>query len=234
MRSTVEMGRGQEDRAHAQVLALGRLADALDAQDEGEEALTLSREAVTLISRLRPRKRKKYARDLAAAFDRHAERLRAGGSLEEAVAARQEAIAIREEWLASGDWLQVRAIGAGRWQLAEDQRALGHHDDAIATLERSLADWNAIADRDARYVLAVGRSHSLRARGLAAARRWEPALGAADEAIAIFRANGGGPDLAAALLRRAAVLTATERFTEARVATEEAMAITEHELVEGP
>jgi tetratricopeptide (TPR) repeat protein len=223
MRSTVEMGRNHEDRAHAQVVALGRLADALDAQDEAEEALTLSREAVTLILRLRPRKRKKYARDLAAAFDGHAERLRAGGGLEEAVAARQEAIAIREEWLAPGDWLEVSLMGASRWQLAEDQLALGRHDDAVATLERSLADWNAIVDRGAQYVRAVGRSHILRARGLAAAGRWEAALGAADEAVAIFRAHGGGPDLAAALIRRAAVLTAMERFAEALVATEEAI-----------
>jgi tetratricopeptide (TPR) repeat protein len=134
-----------------------------------------------------------------------------------------EAIAIREEWLAPGDWLEVSLMGASRWQLAEDQLALGRHDDAVATLERSLADWNAIVDRGARYVLAVGRSHSVHARGLAAAGRWEDALGAADEAVAIFRSNGGGPDLAAALFRRAAVLTAIERFAEARVATEEAI-----------
>jgi hypothetical protein len=48
-------------------------------------------------------------------------------------------------------------------------------------------------------VLAVGCSLNFLSRGLGATGRWDAALGAANEAIAIFRANAGGPDLAEAL-----------------------------------
>ena len=173
MRSTVELARLHEDRAHALVIALGRLADALG---ESEEAFALSQEAVPLIGQLRPRKRKKHARELAEAFERHGERLRTGGDSENAVAARREAIAIREQWLAT------------------DQ-------------------------------LALARSYSRLVRGLVADRQWDAALDAADAAVTILRTHGGGPELAAALLRRAAVLTVLERAEAAQADAAEAEAI---------
>lgn len=171
LRATVEMGRGAQDQAHSVVIALSRLADALD------------------------------------------ERGASG-----------ESIAIREQWLAPGDWIEVSLMAGSRWELAEDQLALGRHADAIAAADKALRDWNGILDRDPGFVLAVGASLNLRSRGLAAAGRWDAALGAADEAAAIFRA-GGGPDLAEALTHRATALTATGRLAEARAAAEEAAAI---------
>ena len=225
MRRTVELGRGAEKRAHAQVLALSRLADALDENGDADEALALSREAVPLIPRMRPRKRRKYAYELADSLEQLAERLRAGGCLEDAVAARQESIAIREEQLAPDDWLEVSMVAGSRWELAEDQLGLGRNEDAIITAEHALRDWSGIRDREANFVLAVGCSFNFLSRGLGAAGRWDEALGAADEAVAIFRANGGGPDLAEALTHRSAALAATGHPAEAQAAAEEAGAI---------
>jgi len=225
LRATVEMGRGAEDQAHSVLIALSRLADALDERGESGEALALSREAVPLIPCVPPRRREQHAVELTDALERLAERLRARGCLEDAVAARRESIAIRERWLAPGDWREVSLMASGRWELAEDQLALGRHEDAIAAAERALRDWKGIVDQDPHFVLAVGCSLNLRSRGLAAAGRWDAALGAAEEAVAIFRHNGGGPDLAEALTHRAAALTATGRLAEARASAEEAAAI---------
>jgi tetratricopeptide (TPR) repeat protein len=225
MRRTVELERRAKNRAHAHVFALSQLADALDENGDPDEALALSREAVPLIPRIRPRKRRKHAYALADALERITERLRAGGCLEDAVAAQQESIAIREELLAPDDWLEASMVAGSRWELAEDQLALGRNEDAIAAAERSLRDWNEIRDRDANFVLAVGCSLNFLSRGLGAAGRWDVALGAADEAIAIFRANGGGPDLAEALTHRSAALAATGHPAEAQAAAGEAGAI---------
>ncbi len=148
-----------------------------------------------------------------------------GGFLEDAVTARQEAIAIREERLAADDWRELCAIGGERWELAEDQLALGRDEDAIATAELVLEDWTEIVDRHPHFVLGVGSSLNLLARGLGAAGRWDEALRAADEAIAIFRANGGGPDLAEALEHRSAALAATGHAAAAQAAADEAGAI---------
>ena len=35
-------------------------------------------------------------------------------------------------------------VAGSRWELAEDQLALGRNEDAIAAAERSLRDWNEI------------------------------------------------------------------------------------------
>jgi tetratricopeptide (TPR) repeat protein len=189
------------NRVNRQILALSRLADTRERNGE-PDPLAISREAVELI----PRMRLKYSYELADALERLAERLRAAGCLEDAVTARQASIAVFEA--GPRDSFEVTQIGGSRWELAEDQLALGRNEDAIATAERSVADWNSVRDEHEYHVLGVGSSLNLLARALGTTGRWDAALGAADQAIAIFRANGGGPDLTDALAHRADALRA--------------------------
>ena len=212
-------------RPHAQIIDLSRSARLFDEDGEPDEALALSRRAIPLIPLVSPRQRRRRAFELALALEDHAERLRTGGFLEDAVITRQEAIAIREEGLPADDWYEADWIAGERWELADDQLALGRNEDAIATAELALDDSKGIVDRHPHIVLSVGCSLNSLARGLGAAGRWDDALGAADEAIAIFRANGGGPDLAEALTHRSAALAATGYASAAQAAADEAGAI---------
>jgi hypothetical protein len=73
VRQTVEPGRERDSRPHAQILALSRLADALD--ENAGRPLAFSREAVPPIARMRRRKRAKRTRKLVDALERFAEPL---------------------------------------------------------------------------------------------------------------------------------------------------------------
>jgi tetratricopeptide (TPR) repeat protein len=231
MRSTVEMRRklvegGGKKHALELVLALARLAEELDESGESDEAHALSREGVALLPLLaqtRARKLKKRAYDLADGLERFAERLRES-HLEESVAARELSIAIYERWLMP-DWaFELRDY---REDLAADQLALGRYEDAIDTARASVAEWRALGDSVAYYVASVGCGCSVLSGALGGAGRWDEALDAADEAVAILRADGGGPDLADALIRRSAALVAKGRAAEAAADGEEAAAIRE-------
>jgi tetratricopeptide (TPR) repeat protein len=178
-----------------------------------------------IFASLQSRRGDRLAHERAVTLEAIAEDLRAEGSLEDAVAAREESIALRVEQLVPDDWQEVTQIGGSRWELAADQLALGRNADAIVTSERALREWNGIRDRHPHFVLGVGTSLNFLSRALGAADCWDSALVAADDAIAIFRANGGGPDLAEALAHRSAALAATGHPAEAQAAAEEAAAI---------
>ncbi len=138
-----------------------------------------------------PRKRAKHAHDLAYALEPLAIRLRAGGSLADAVAVRQMEIAIHEELLPFDDWVGVSMIAGSRCELAEDQLALGRGEDAIATSELALRDWNRVRDEHANCVLGVGWSLNVVSRSHGAAGHWEAALRAAEEADQVRAASTG-------------------------------------------
>ncbi len=222
-RRTVELERRNPDRAHALLPALARLADALDEAGERAEALELSREAVPLIERLLPRKRQKYAAELAESLDVIAGRLRDHGHLEEAVRAQQEGIDIHEQ-LAPGDpLLDGTFLGMGMWDLAADQLKLGRNEDAVATSERAVGLWSRICTAHPTYEAGMGVSLSILAQSLGAAGHWERARIAAGDAVAVLRSQRGGPDLAEALTQLSAALAATGRPFEARAAAAEAV-----------
>jgi tetratricopeptide (TPR) repeat protein len=210
LRMNVHMGRVAEGPQDARVLDLAQLADALDRKGETEEALAFSREAVSLLPRvwellaqMPPRKRRKYAAELAAALKRLTVRLRAGGELDEAMIAGFHLVAISAE-LADPDKRHV--MGGKCWELAEEQLAIGRNEHAIAVSQLAVTVWKQIDGSDG--VLGVGCSFNLLSRSLGAAGRWEEALAAAEEAVAIFRENGGGSDLDEALSLRSAALAA--------------------------
>jgi tetratricopeptide (TPR) repeat protein len=212
-------------RPHAQIIDLFWSGRLFEKDGEPDEALALSRRAIPLIPLVGPRQRRRHGWELAMALEWHAGHLRAGGFLEDAAIALQEAITIREEGLRADDRFELEWIGGVRWELAEDQLALGRIEAAIATAELALGDAKKIVDRRPDGVVDVGISLNYLARGLAAAGRWDEVLGAADEAIAIFRANDGGPDLAEALTHRSSALAATGHAAAARAAADEAGAI---------
>jgi tetratricopeptide (TPR) repeat protein len=199
LRMNVHMGRVSEGVEDSRVIDLSLLADALDRDGETDEALALSREAFSLIPKLRPliaskapRKRKKHADDVAAALKRHAERLHAAGWLDDATTARREAVALHVEAL---DTTERYILGGDFWERAEEELAAGRVQKAITAAEAALQVWSRIREEERDGVLGVGSSLNLLSRCLAAAGRRDEARDAAEQAIAIFSANGGGPDL---------------------------------------
>jgi tetratricopeptide (TPR) repeat protein len=147
------------------------------------------------------RKRNEYSFERVMALEGLAEEARAEGRLEEAVSWRYEAIAIQEH----GD--DASMIGGSRWELVADLLALGRNEEAIAAAELAVSDWDRARDTP-HWILGVGCSLNLLSRAHAAAGHWDAALAAADEAVGIFRANGGGPDLIEALNHRSTALAA--------------------------
>jgi hypothetical protein len=98
-------------------------------------------------------------------------------------------------------------IGGSRWELIADLLALGRNEEAIAAAELAVSDWDRARDTP-HWILGVGCSLNLLSRAHAAAGHWDAAFAAADEAVGIFRANGGGPDLIEALNHRSTALAA--------------------------
>ena len=210
LRMNVHMGRAGDGPVDARVIDLAQLASALDRRGETAEALALSREAVSLLPRVRPiiaemppRKRRKYATELAGELRRLAVRLRAGGELDDALTAAFEAVVIGAE-LAAPD--KRHLMGAKCWELVEERLAIGRNEDAITAAQLAVRVWKQVDGSDG--VLGVGCSFNLLSRSFGAAGRWEQALAAAEEAVEIFQANGGGPDLDEALSLRSAALAA--------------------------
>jgi len=148
-------------------------------------------------------RREKYPFERVMALESIAEDLRAEGNLEEAVVARYEAIEIQEHF----DDPSPSMIGGSRWELIADLLALGRDEEAIAAAELAVSDWDQARDTP-HWVLGVGCSLNLLSRAHAAAGHWDAAFAAADEAVGIFRANGGGPDLVEALNHRSTALAA--------------------------
>jgi len=210
LRMNVHMGRVGDGPADARLLDLAQLADALDRQGETQEALDLSREAVSLLPRVRPliaemppRKRTKYASELVAVLKRLAVRLRAADLLDDAMTAALEAVAIGAE-LAAPD--KRHLMGRKCWELVRELLATGRNEDAIVAAQLAVRIWKQVDDPDG--VIGVGTSLNLLSRALGGARRWDKALVAADAAAEIFRVTGGGKDLDEALSLRSAALAA--------------------------
>jgi tetratricopeptide (TPR) repeat protein len=210
LRMNVHMGRVGDGPVDARVLDLAQLAAALERKGETQEALALSREAVSLLPRVRPliaemppRKRKKYVTELAKELRRLTVRLRAGGELDDAITAGFHAVAISAE-VADPDKRHV--MGRKCWELVEQQLAIGRNEEAIAAAQVAVQVWKQIDEPQG--VLGVGRSFNLLSRSFGAAGRWDEAVAAADEAIGLLRAGGGGPELDEALSLRAAALAA--------------------------
>jgi tetratricopeptide (TPR) repeat protein len=210
LRMNVHMGRVGDGPVDARVIDLAQLANALERNGETEEALALSREAVSLLPRVRPilaemppRKRKRYATELVSVLRPLTVRLRAGGELDDAMTAALELVAISAE-LAAPD--KRHLMGEKCWELAEEQLAIGRHDSAVAAAALAGKVWTQVTGPDG--VRGVGCSLNLLSRALGAAGRWEDALAAADQAAEIFRATGGGPDLDEALSLRSAAVAA--------------------------
>jgi len=210
LRMNVHMGRVGDGPVDARVIDLARLANALERNGETEEALALSREAVSLLPRVRPilaemppRKRKRYATELVSVLRPLTVRLRAGGELDDAMTAALELVAISAE-LAAPD--KRHLMGEKCWELAEEQLAIGRHDSAVAAAALAGKVWTQVTGPDG--VRGVGCSLNLLSRALGAAGRWDDALAAADQAAEIFRETGGGPDLDEALSLRSAAVAA--------------------------
>src|SRR4029079_18697118 len=106
-----------------------------------------------------------------------------------------------------GAWATAAMSGGSRWELIADLLALGRNEEAIAAAELAVSHWDR-ARGTPHWILGVGCSLNLLSRAHAAAGHWDAAFAAADEAVGIFRANGGGPDLLEALKHRATALGA--------------------------
>ncbi len=172
-----------------------------------------------------PERRAGYANNLAV-------RLGALGRREDALAAAEEAVALRRRLAEARPDAFTPDLAASLNNLASFLSALGRREDALAAAEEAVALRRALAEaRPDAFTPDLAMSLTNLANRLSALGRREDALEAAEEAAGLYRRlaadrpDAFAPDLAGSLNNLASFLSALGRREDALAAAEEAVAL---------